>query len=189
MNASADAFSYTNYYIGGGTVSKTYLFTNVSLNGNYPFCFIPSDRTVYGGISMQYASTGYPQRTWTTTQSLSNATFNKVLYLLGSGSGVYSTYQTIRSSDGTTIVGASVTAQRQLGGVWTQVADGTTGGDGSVTFWLNPNYQHIITAVKPGCGVFNATITPTQSTYSISMSCNGTTGTLTISTGSFLHLE
>jgi hypothetical protein len=49
------------------------------------------------------------------------------------------------------------------------VASGTTGGSGSLTFFLNKNYVHIINFTKTGYTQYTFNEAPTQTTYTITM--------------------
>jgi hypothetical protein len=116
---------------------------------------------------------GYPQRRFTDTPTLTNSTTHKTLYLLSTADGTYSTYQ-VQTSAGSSIQGVSVVVERQFDGVYQVVEQGTTGSDGGVTFWLNPDYDHRLTFSKTGYTNVVTTIRPTQSVYTITMGSGGT---------------
>jgi hypothetical protein len=175
INAATDLSTWS-YYFGSGTVTKTLLFTNSTPNWNYPFCFTPKDRQVNYAVTYQYSNTSYPQRQYTTTGVLTNSTTQQILYLLGTGTGIYTSFQVI-SPVGSPLQGVSVVVERQLSGIWTQVAQSTSDSAGSVTFWLNPNYDHRVTATKTGYSATVNTIRPTQSVYTIVMGSGGNNNT------------
>lgn len=167
LNASTDLATW-GYAVGTSTTYKSYIFTNSTLNPSYAYCFYPSDQSMSHTVTYQYSSTGYPQRHYYQSGTLTNLTSNKVLYLLASGSGIYSSFQIINQA-GAPISGAVVQASRQIGGVSTLVEQGTTDSSGLVTFWLNPNYDHSLTVTKTGYATQTLTIRPTQSIYTIVM--------------------
>ena len=168
LNASTDLATWT-YYLGGGTVTKTYLFTNTTVNPAYAYCFSPPDRTLNVNLQYyQYSATGYPQRQYYLSTSLTNATTNQTLYLLGSASGIYTTF-IVDNQAFAPISGATIQVYRSFSGVSTLISQGTTDASGISTFWLNPSYDHTIIVSKTGYNTQTLTIRPTQSTYSIMM--------------------
>jgi len=171
LNASTDLADF-DYWLGDGTVTKNYIFTNTTDNFNYNFCAIPN-RTITTDLQYKFSKTGYPQRTFAyDDQALSNTTTHQTLYLLASADGIYSSIA-VQSSVGVGISGVLVVIEREIGGVFTIISQGTTGSDGLVTFWVNPNYVHRITATKTGYTSVQVSITPSQSIYTILM---GTVG-------------
>lgn len=158
--------SLWEYYLGGGAVSKTLSFINATENPSYAFCLIPTHPTLKQDTIIQYASTGYPQRRYFTTGDLTNTTTNTVLYLLGSSDGIYSAIQ-VTNLIGSPIQDVTVTIEKQIGGVWTVLRSEQSDGSGLVTFWVDPNSDHRITAGKTGYLSTTQTIRPTQTTYTI----------------------
>lgn len=167
VNATTDLASW-NYWLGSGSVSKSYLFTNTTENPSYAFCALPN-QTFHNNLTFQYASSSYPQRIHVRGSDLTNVTTNQVLYLLSSTDGIYATIQTT-DIVGTTIIGVSITVERQFSGVWTQIGEEDTDSSGLVTFWVNPDYSHRFTFVKAGYSVITTTLRPTQTTYTQIMS-------------------
>jgi len=156
-----------NYWLGDGSVSKTYTFINISDNSNYEFCATPN-RTLSLNTSLQYKQgTTYPQRTYSSSGiTLTNATTNITLYLLESGDGIYQEF-ILLSPSGSVIPGVAIDGSRILEGVSTNVAIGSTDDTGSATFWLNPDFSHDFTFTKEGYDVFELTYTPTGQSKSI----------------------
>lgn len=176
LNATNDLTDF-DYWISGGSVTQSYIVTNTTENPEYAFCFVPQDEDVIVDLTFKYASSGYPLRTFQyDDQTLTNTTTNQVLYLLGSSDGIYSTIQATTSL-GSPINGATMVVERQFSGTWTTVEQGVTGTDGAATFWVNPNFDHRITATKTGYTATQVIIRPSQSTYTIIMS--ETTGNAT----------
>ena len=168
-NATIDTSTW-NYYLasGDGTVNNTLLYLTTNANESYGFCFIPSDRTLTSAVELQYSDTGYPQRRWSTSGSLTNTTSTPTLYMLASADGTYSVYQ-VQDTVGNGIEGVAVVVERQFVGVWTLVEQGTTDSAGGFTGWLNPDYDHRLTFTKSGFTTQQVTVRPSSSTYTIVM--------------------
>lgn len=166
LNASINA--EFNYWLGDGSYYKNLNFLNSSLNDYYEFCAAPNS-TFHNNITVQYASTGYPQRRKFSSADLTNTTTSTLLYLLAAADGIYSVYQ-VQDSNGNAITGVSVSAERQISGVWYTLETGTTDSAGAVTFWLNPNYDHRLTFIKSGYSTVTVTIRPSSTTYTVVMS-------------------
>jgi len=161
--------STTTYWLGNGDIYKTLTYINNTANYNYPFCFTPIDKTLNTHYRLQYASEDYPQRTFESEDiTLTNETTNKTLYLLGTADGLYVTFQVINPAE-QTVSGVSVTATREIDGEDIVVANGITGDDGGVTFWLNPDFVHDFTFVKDGYETYESSYVPTQSSYTITL--------------------
>jgi hypothetical protein len=157
---------------------KTFVYQNTSLNNlEYDFCLYPSflpNITATGPI--QYSFTGYPQRKTTLFNvTLSNSSITHYdLYLLGSTNGIYSSFQVV--TPGTQVIpGAYVTVYRTIGVTNVLVADGFTDSAGMITFWLNPNFDHIVTVSAAGWNTQSVTVRPSQSVYTITMGGSSTT--------------
>jgi len=165
--------SLWSYWLGGGTFKKQLSFLNSSNNPSYAFCFSPQDRILHQDSLIQYASTGYPQRRYFTKADLTNSTTNKVLYLLSSSDGIYSTIQVVNII-GNPIVGATVVIEKQIGGDFVVIGSEETDGAGTVTFWVDPNSNHRITASKIGFISTQQTVRLTQTIYTLIMSSSET---------------
>ena len=169
INATIDTSTWV-YYLGNGTVTKSLSFSNLTANDYYAFCLDPGTEILHNTRILQYASTGYPQRRYNALSDLTSATTNTTLYLLASGDGIYTNINVIDQTI-TNIIGAAVIAERQFSGVWTVVSQEVTDDSGSVTMWVNPNYDHRFTFVATGCTGTTTTIRPTQSLYTQQLSC------------------
>ena len=172
INATIDTSTWT-YWLGDGTITKSLLYSNTTPNDNYAFCLSASNDTMYNTRTVQYASPGYPQRKYDSSSDLTNVTTNKTLYLLSSTDGIYTTIQVL-DTESNQLLDVEVTAERQFSGTWTVVGEETTDSAGSVTFWVNPDYDHRFTFVKEGCTGTTITIRPTQTQYTQQLSCGVT---------------
>lgn len=168
INASIPTSTF-EYYLGSGTVTKTYNLINNTDNNNYLFCATPS-RTMHVNPYVQYKrNADYPQRIWDAAiQDYTNTLSTQVLYLLESADGIYVTFQVINVAN-QLISGVDITATREIESIDTVVAFGTTGDSGTVTFWLNPDFLHTFDLTKSGYTDYSTSLTPTQTSYTITI--------------------
>jgi len=126
---------------------------------------------------VQYKNTtSYPQRTYDPpVQILTNTTTNKTLYLLNTVDGIYVTFQIVNVAQ-QPLSGVAVNATRVIGSEDVVIGDGTTDASGTVTFWMNPDFLHTLAFFKTGYPLAITSLTPTQSSYTISLG-GGTTST------------
>jgi len=173
MTASIPSSTFV-YYLGDGTVNKTLSFINNTVNSNYSFCSLPANKTYHIDAYLQYKNgTDYPQRIWNPdVGTYTNATSNVTLYLLSATDGIYVTFQVINTGE-QLLSGVEVTASRLINSVSTTVASGTTGADGTVTFWLNPDFSHDLVFIKTGYTTYTTSLIPTQTSYTITMAGGG----------------
>jgi len=181
LDAKIDSLSW-QHYLGSGSINKTLTYNNITNHSSYSFCLFPSDVILYNDLTLQYSSNGFPQRRFTSTSSLGiNASFNQTLYLLPSADGIYSVYQ-VQTSAGSGLSNVEVTVEKKIGGIWTLVESGTTDSAGSVTFWLNPDFDHRFTFTKTGYVSQQVTIRPSSSTYTLIMTKSTGDAQYTLST-------
>ncbi len=171
MNATIDTSTW-EYWLGSGTVTKTMLFSNTSVNDYYPFCLNGSNETLHNTRSVQFSSPGYPQRKYDAVGDLTSTPLNKTLWLLSSADGIYSSIQVV-DQNVDPVIGAGVRVERQFTGVWTIVGQEITDSAGLVTFWVNPDYNHRYTFTSDDCDGSIITIRPTQTLYTKQLSCTG----------------
>lgn len=163
------------YYLGSGTVTKTSSHQNTTDYMSYGFCTNANTSTLYVTPTVQYYNWQSVTRSYSTSTplTLTNTVTNKVLYLLKTSSGIYSSYQTVTPSFS---IITGVLIQFTLNGI--ALESKTTDGSGIATFFLNPNSAYTLTASKNGYTSFSTTIYPTQSTYTITLSST-TAGNIT----------
>lgn len=168
INASIPTSTF-EYWLGDGTITKTYTLINNTNNFNYEFCATPN-RTLNVDPVIQYKQgSAYPQRIWDPdTQQYTNTTTNQILYLLGVADGLYVTFQ-VFSGQVSSLIGVDVTGTRIIDLLTTTVAQGTTDAAGIVTFWLNPDFLHTFTFIKTGYVTVIQSIVPTQTLYTVTM--------------------
>lgn len=172
MNATMDLASFS--YRHGNSDNHTYTFTNTTHNYEYDFCIYPiyTPGTVYVEYELSYSNseTGtYPQRKNFYNETFINSSVtNKVLYLLNYNNGLTSTYNVVTIGN-QVISDVFVTVSRNVGGTNVEISNGYTDDAGSISFFLNPNYDHVFTFSKSGYTTLTQTIKPTQTTYTITM--------------------
>jgi len=169
-NVNASFTGSFTYYLGGGSVSKGFSFTNATENPRYSLCFKPADKRLSCSVSATYANSESPQRSYTqSAAAFTNTTTLKTLYLLPSSAGIYVTFQVINP------------AQQIVSDALTSVYSGSTlietrqtDSSGGATFFLNPLVSYNITVSKTGYTTTSTQITPTQSSYTITLSPTST---------------
>ena len=168
INASIPTSTFV-YYLGSGSVNKTYSLINNTANNDYIFCASPN-KTFYVDSQIQYKSTDYPQRIYNpSVLSYTNSVTNTILYLLNEVDGIYVTFQVINSIN-QLLSSALVSLSREIEGSDVSVANGLTGADGLATFWLNPDFSHDLSVSKSGYTTYSTSIFPTQTEYTITLS-------------------
>lgn len=173
MSARIDAATW-EYWLGGGAETKTLIYSNATVLKHFPFCFSPSGKTLNNNLTLQYSTSGYPQRIHVRSSDLTDTTTQQILYLLGAADGIYSSIQVVDNT-GDSISEVTVQVERQFSGVWTLISQDETDSSGLVTFWVNPDYEHRFTFTKTDCTGVTQTIRPTQSTYTQTLTCVGDT--------------
>ena len=168
IQASITSSTFT-YWLGDGSINKTYTFSNSSDNYNYNFCS-NINNTIKVKPYIQYKQgTDYPQRIWNPTyKTYTNTTNNQTLYLLNAVDGIYVTFITV-STTNSPISNVNIDISRNLEGEDVLITQGTTDAAGSLTAWLNPNHEHIVQATKTGYTTNTQTIFPTQTQYTLTM--------------------
>lgn len=145
-------------------------FTNSTSKENWTFQLNPQETIVDINGSVSFKGSGFPQRTTTIDETLNGSLITNVtLYLLPTVDGIYVTFQVVDSSNAV-VSGATVTVSKIIGGTLTEISSGDTDASGGITLWLDPNSQHTISASKTGVGSTSFSLTPTQSSYTITLS-------------------
>ena len=173
MNASITTSSWT-YWLGDGSINRTYSYSTLSNFSEYDFCFSPLNRTVNTDYTLQYRLDGYPQRTYSAIRSYTNITTSLTLWLLSSLDGVYTTYITINTAE-QPLEGVQVNVTRILDGAVVTISEGTTDASGSVTKFLHPDFLHTFTFVLAGYETFITSIFPSQTAYPYIIDMGGST--------------
>ena len=123
----------------------------------------------YSTTTLKYTHTGevnYPQRTsYFDNEYYPASTSSKILYLLNTADGIYVTFQVINPAQQ---VVSDVTISVYSGA--TLIESKNTDSSGGATFFLNPLTNYNISAVKTGYTSTSIMVTPTQSSYTITIS-------------------
>lgn len=170
------------YYLGTGLQNKSYTYINNTESSNFSFCFTPNTAQVKVNSSVSYVATGYPQRSIVQNFLLTSSVTNAIYYLLDSSSGIYVTFQVLNGAN-QPISNVNVKVNRTIGTTSTIINEGTTGTDGGVTFWLNPDFSHSLLFTKSGYSDYSFSLTPTQTLYTVTMGATDGNVTLDYSRG------
>jgi len=175
INLSSEINAMALEFDSDDTPDYTYNYTNITENAFYSFCLDPDNTSLTTTGTIPFKADGFPQRTYSLSDSLNgNTTLNIKLYLLGIADGIYVTFQVIDTAN-SPIEDVRVAATKTIGGSSTEVASGTTDSAGAVTLWLDPDTSHIFTFTRTGYTTLTEVITPTQSTYTITMASTSDT--------------
>lgn len=168
INASIPTSTF-EYWLGDGTVKKTYNLINNTDNFNYEFCATPNQTFNFNSLIQYKQGSTYPQRIFSQDGgTLTNSTTDLTLYLLSVSDGLFVTFQ-VFGGQSNALEGVSVSGTRVLDGSDQLVAQGTTDAAGTVTFWINPDFLHTLTFIKTGVETVIESIFPTQTLYTINM--------------------
>lgn len=179
-NATID--STFTFWLGDGTINKTFNFINGTENSGYSFSFSAVDRTVNVAAIIKYNNAESQQRTFTLQNSaLTNATFIQQLFLIPTSLGIFTRYKTV-NINGEAISGVLGTVNRVISGTSTLITTANTDSSGLVSFFLNPDATYDYVFSKTGFADNIFSLNPNAvDTYTITMGSeaqaigNGTT--------------
>jgi len=171
MSGVLDLFE-VNYIVGSDSENYYYEYSNYEQKDSFSFCSVPYTTNISASFTIRYSALGYPQRIWGHSGIYTNSTTNHTLLLLSSSDGIYSSIITTNNY-ANPIQNVSIKVEREISGEWITLGQSSTDSSGSATFWLNPDYEHRITAVKSGYSTRIETIRPTSSSYTLMMSQEG----------------
>lgn len=178
QSVTAIFVSSFNYWLGDGSINKTYSYSSAIENPSYAFCFTPNNTTIYLSSNGYYSNSYSNQRNFVNTSILTNSTTTKDLLLLPTTQGSYISF-IIQNYYTQRIVGALISITKSSNGAF--VEQRYTDGTGIATFSLDPNTNYIITVTASGYSLFSSSLTPSSSpvTYTLtsSTSTSGTTPT------------
>ena len=174
LDFTVDIADWTYYYLGAGDVSKIYSYVDVSANiSSFAFCATPN-LTIQQSLEVKYSDFigDYPLRTYQTLDPMSNTTTNTILYLLKTTDGEDITLQVV-SPSGVPIEGVYVNVTRTISGNLVLLGSGSTGADGGINFFLNPDFIHTFTFVKAGYDTLITSFQPKDSTITLGAAITG----------------
>ncbi|KKN08063.1 hypothetical protein LCGC14_1060620 [marine sediment metagenome] len=162
---SAEIDSDWNFWLGSGTVIKTFSFANTTENFDYPFCLTSGgNRTLNANVSLTYDNSISELRSFSNTYSLTNDPTNQTLFLLPTTDGVFVTFQTVTAAEQVISgVDANVTKAGDI------IASGVTDDAGLIQYFLDPDTTYVFSFSKTGFDVVTTTLKPTQSSFTIIM--------------------
>lgn len=147
---SASIISTFVYYLGSGSVNKTYYYSNANTNMSYAFCASPSDRSFYAQPYIQYQNPYSTARVYNPSIAYYPVTSQTtVLSILPSGLGIYSRYVSYTSGGGP-LSSVSVQITRNVGGTTVNIANGLTDASGLFAIYLDPTAQYDYVFSKAG---------------------------------------
>lgn len=167
INSTLEVYDWI-YFTGDGSQNKSFTYVNLTEQESYIFCAAPNF-TFHNNASITYKADGYPQRIYAQSNDISNETTYTQLYLLSTSDGQYVTFQT-QDQYAQIINGVTIIIEKQVEGTYVKIEEDLTDSSGSVTFFLDPDDSHRITAEKEGYTINIQTIRPTQNLYTIVMS-------------------
>jgi len=141
----------------------TYSYVNGTEWREYKFCYEVND-TLNAIVDIDYDNSESQQRTSSETLILNNGMINKTYYLMPTILGQFVTFQVINLAD-QIVSGVHVNATK--GGVLAE--DEYTDAAGTVQFFLNPDSSYVLTFAKSGYETYITTITPSQTSYTITL--------------------
>lgn len=172
-NVTASISSTFIYWLGDGSVNKTYSFATSNLNSSYAFCFTPSNQSVNILPNLQYSNPYSIQRNYAPSLSSYAATaLTKPLYLLPTALGIYSRYVTqwVQTIGTSVLTGVSVAITRSLNGQTINIGNGITDSSGLFAIYLDPTATYSYVFSKSGFNTNSFSLTPNNvDIYSISM--------------------
>ena len=146
---NATISSEFTYWLGSNTENKTFTFLNASENPVYSFCAIPSNRSLNINYLVNYNNLESQQRTFSEARTLTNTTFERILYLLPTSLGIFTTFRTEDTLSNTlSLVNGIIT--RTISGSLITAASGLTDSSGIVVFFLNPDATYSASFSKSG---------------------------------------
>jgi len=168
VNLTSSIVYYWHYNVNRNK-TLSYAATN---NDSYYFCMYPftEDIKLNTTSSFIYSAGGYATRTVAIFPQLTNTTTNiTLLYLLSSSSGIYTTFQVVNNAN-QPLADTLVKDEKLVGGIYTLMEQKYTDAAGSATFFVDYNLPHRYTFSKAGYNTYTTIITPTQSSYTITLS-------------------
>lgn len=161
------------YFLGSGSVNKTFSFTETSEETNYTLAFSPAYKNLNVIVDMDYDNSESQQRTYNPSSalSLSNSTTERVLFLLPTNDGIFVTFQVINLAE-QPIKNAEVRIENTAGDL---ISETLTSSSGTTTVFLNPNTPYLLNVSKSGFSDFTTTQTFPTNEFTITLGSQATT--------------
>ncbi len=168
LEASIPTSTFTWYQTNNVSNTGEFSLINNTNNLNYTFCSNIITNFTIDPIVQYKKGTEYPQRIWDPAATNYAPSTQQTLYLLNTVDGIYVTFQFATSNDAL-IEDVAFTAVRSISGGDVTIGQGTSGADGTITLWLNPDFSHTFTATHDDYTSWSSSFPPTQSSYTITM--------------------
>ena len=169
INASITSSTW-NYYLQSSSRNKSLSYSNSTEWNGFNFCFTPAHKGVSTDISLSYDNGYSDQRTYTpSTQSLTNSSVLKTLFLLPQSDAILVTFQVLNPAE-QAISGAQLTLSRSGFG---EVATAQTGDSGTATIPLNPNFVYTLQVTAGGFPSFTASQAFSTNEFTVILGASG----------------
>jgi len=170
---SADVFTLITY--DEVTYSRIYFDVTManstnSTSGTYQFTYNPAISTIPSGANVEVTvtnSSDYYQRTY--FASISNTSNNLTAYLLPKTANAKTVNFYIQTIQGSGISNASVTVSKSINNTWVTMGEVLSDSAGVAGFTLNSDTRYRIVVFKTGYQQFTTYLTPTETTYTITL--------------------
>lgn len=161
-----------DFWLGSGDVKDSYHFSDAVDTSSYTFCFSLNE-TIHTDLTFQYKQDpGFPARTESSTDDLTNDTTFTILFLTGTANGEFITFN-VQDGAGVGIADAQIQVERKVGGAWTTIATDNSDDAGQVAFYLDITLDHRLTVTHDLYNTEVLTIRPSQSVYTLILTLTG----------------
>lgn len=158
-----------NYWLGTGTINKTFTLSSAVEKPEYSFCLYPGHETINVNFNLDYNNAESQQRNYRVeTGVLTNSTTNTVLYLLPTSLGVFQKFAVV-DNNGDSISSVLGTISVVLGGNTVTTFIGLTDSSGFMSAFLNPDSTYSAVFSKTGLTSNSFTFVPTTETRTVVM--------------------
>ena len=156
------------YWLGDGSENKTLTLINATENPTYGFCTLPTDKPLNVNFDVAYNNDISQQRINADTLLLTNITTDRVLYLLPSSLGIFTTFRT-QDTVANILSGVLGVITTTLGGSTITVGSDTTDSSGIAVYFLNPDSTYTGTFTLTGFTTNIFTFVPIADTRTVIM--------------------
>ena len=126
------------YWSGSGVINKTLSFINATENSQYSFCSTPANRSLNINYLINYNNANSQQRTFGESRTVSRLSLEKILYLLPSNLGIFTTFRTEDTISNVLSLDNGIIT-RTISGSLVTISSSLTDSSGIVVFFLNPD--------------------------------------------------
>lgn len=150
-SVEATLSSAWTYWLGTGSETKSYSYSDATENAEYTFCLDPGTETLHNDIQLTYENDESQPRGYAAELTLTNSTTQNTLFLLPSSEGLFITISVVNIL-GAPIENALITfTDTDFSGT---LESRRTGAAGTSTFFLDPFNTYVITVQAAGYPTF-----------------------------------